>query len=483
LNPADPLVRNSRHDAEASPARPGSCHMRTRRAGEVVLGALVGLMLTACGSDKVKVQGHVTNGGGQQSQGLTDGAPALAGDGTASAATTVRISRVVASGDRVTLAEAEVEAGGGYTLELDGAGQRLIIEAVNKSGATVGSALLDSTEPADGQEVRTAPPITSESSLEAEVFVQMARDGEKPDDVDTVDLRARLTAEQAAAVRGQLKETATESVKALGAAVRAAQATRIKAYARAGASVTQEQLFRASLTAAAKLDAALDAGGTAAATAYDTFFAEVRQATTEANDIQDQQAERQASVAWRIAVEARLSSGAGTAVADAAVRSAASLEARATTAAVQALLQGASATDEVKAQATNAAFALHQGLAGATSAGASAAAWANFNAKLATGGTASVMGVHLGASGSSGLALESALGIGARAGGTLDAALATALAQSGKASATVLADAVVNAYTTYDAAVRPEATATLFNFGPKTASGVELLIIAEGSFR
>ncbi|WP_375758198.1 hypothetical protein [Corallococcus exercitus] len=457
--------------------------MRTRRAGEVVLGAVVGLWLAACGGgDKVQVRGHVTNGGGQQSQGLTDGAPALGGDGTAAATTTVRISRVLAAGDLTTLAEADVAADGSYTLELDDAGQRLIIEAVNKSGITVGSALLDSTAPQSGQDVRTAPPITSESSLEAEVYVQMVRDGEAPGGVDTVDLRARLNVEQATAVRGQLKETATESVEALGAAVRAAQATRIKAYARAGVVITQDQLFSASLDAAAKLDAALDTGGQAAQ-AYDTFFAEVRAATPQANDVQDQQAEREASVAYRMAVEARLSTGAGIAVADASMRAAAALEARATEAAVKALLQGASATDTVLAQANTAAMALRTNLSGASSAGDAATAWTSYDAQLATGGSASVMGTYLGVTSSNQLAFDSSVHAGAQAGVVLEATLGSVLEQSGKASATALSEAVVNAFTTYDAAVRGNATATLTAFGAKANTSVELLIISEGSFR
>lgn len=458
--------------------------MRTRRAGEVILGALVCWMLAACGGgDKVKVRGHVTNGGGQQAQGLTDGAPALAGDGTASAAATVRISRVVAAGDLSRLAEADVAADGSYTLELEDAGQRLVIEAVNAAGVTVGSAVLDSAAPQAGQDARTAPPITSESSLEAEVYVQMVRDGDSPNSVDTVDLRARLNAEQAAAVRGQLKQTAAESVGALAVAVRAAQATRLKAYARAGVVVTQDQLFNASLDAAAQLDAALDAGGPSAASAYRTFFAAVRAATPEANDVQDQQAEREASVSYRMVVDARLSTGAGIAVADASMRAAASLEAEATEAAVTALLQGAGAADAVLSQANTAATTLRSNLAAATSASLAASAWASYSSQLATGGSASVMGAQLGVTSSNQLAFDSAVHTGAQAGATLEATLGTVLEQSGRGTVTLIADAVVNAFATYDAEVRGAATATLTGFGAKAPTGVELLIISEGSFR
>ncbi|MFP2898041.1 hypothetical protein [Corallococcus sp. 4LFB] len=149
---------------------------------------------------------------------------------------------------------------------------------------------------------------------------------------------------------------------------------------------------------------------------------------------------------------------------------------------MKALLQGASATDTVLAQANTAATALRANLSSATSASAAATAWTNYNAQLTTSGSASVMGAYLGVTSSNQLAFDSAVNVGAQAGATLDATLGTVLEQSGKASATVLSEAVVSAFTTYDAAVRGGATASLTGFGARTNTGVELLIISEGSF-
>ncbi|WP_147444252.1 MULTISPECIES: hypothetical protein [Corallococcus] len=447
-----------------------------------ILGAAACWLLVGCGGGDVKVRGHVTQGVGQQPQGLTDGKPALGGDGTVTAAVKVRASGVGSDGALKRLAEADVESGGGYSLELDEAHDRVVIEAVDSKGLTVASALLDSTQPAEGEDSRTAPPINTESSLEAEVFVRMVKDGASPTSVDTVDLRTRINAEQAVAVRADSSdEAAAGSVKALAAAMRAAQATRLKAYARAGALVTQEYLFAASLDAAAKLDAALDAGAESSTEAYDTFFAAVREATKEANAQQEQQAEREASVAFRFVVKAKAPAGSG--IADTSVRSAAALEGRATEASVRALLQAASATEAVTAQADTAATTLHTGLAGAPSASAAGQSWANYSTQLTFSGRTSVLGTHLGVTAATQFHFQDAVNASIEALITLDTALGVIAAQAGEANSTFVSDAIVKAFSTYDAALRLQASTRLDTFGANAASGVELLVISAGAFR
>ncbi|RKG88804.1 hypothetical protein [Corallococcus terminator] len=439
-------------------------------------------LLAGCGGGDVKVRGHVTLGGGHQAQGLTDGKPALGGDGTVTATRKVRASLVGTDGALKQLAEADVESGGGYTLELDATYDRMVIEAVDAKGVTVASALLDSTQPAAGEDTRTAPPINTESSLEAEVFVRMVKDGTSPASVDTVDLRTRINAEQAAAVRGEASdEMKAGSVKALAAAMRAAQDTRLKAYARAGSLVNREYLFSVSQEAAAKLDAALDAGGESSTEAYDAFFAAVREATKEANAQQEQQAEREAGVAFRFSVKAKAPAGSG--IADASVRSAAALEGRATEASVRALLEAASATDAAKAQADTAATALRTGLAGAPFASGASQAWANYSAQLTFNGRTSVVGTHLGVTADTQLTFQDAVNASAGALITLDSALSVIALQAGEANSTVLSDAIVNAFSTYDAALRLQGNTRLDPFGAKAASGVELLVISAGAFR
>ncbi|HEX8700550.1 MAG TPA: hypothetical protein VF815_16995, partial [Myxococcaceae bacterium] len=140
--------------------------------------AVATLVLAACGgSDTVEVRGKVSDGEGtQQQQRLSAfGEEGLGGSGTVSAVTMVRASTVGSGGQLTLVGEAEVSAQGSYTLEVPAEEQRLVIQAVNSSGTVLASALLDASGEAGSEEV--APPMDSESSLEAEVFVQMVADG------------------------------------------------------------------------------------------------------------------------------------------------------------------------------------------------------------------------------------------------------------------------------------------------------------------
>lgn len=457
--------------------------MKAMRMRIGLLGALVALMTAACGEDTVQVKGRVTNGAGQQEQGLGDGAPVLGGEGTVAAASKVQASSVGSGGRLDMLAEADVEANGNYTLELPPGSERVVIAAVDSSGKVVASALLDAA--VEGE--RTAPPMTSESSLEAEVFVRMVMDGASVEAVDTVDLRSRINTEVAEAVKAEASAEAQKSVAALAAAVRAAQEAEVKAYAEAGATISQQALFQASLEASAALDAALDAGSRSAADAYADFFAALRAATPELDEKEEAEGERAASAAFRATVEARLSSGSNASTADAAVRAAASLEARAATVAVDAILRAASATDATLTRARAAATALHASLSSAASASAAAQAWATYSASLATSSNVSttVLGTHLGVNSSNQAALQGSINAAAQAGATLNSSLGIAMeliGLTGAVNTTVLAESVVRAFDTYHTAVRAQAQ-SLATFGANAAPAVELLIIAEGSFQ
>ena len=140
-----------------------------RRIG--LLGALVAQMTTACGEDTVQVKGKVTNTSGQQRQGLGEGAPALGGEGTVSAASKVQASSVGSGGKLDLLAEAEVEANGSYTLELPPGSERVVLAAVDSSGKVVASALLDAA--VEGE--RTAPPMSARSSASVDAASRIAR--------------------------------------------------------------------------------------------------------------------------------------------------------------------------------------------------------------------------------------------------------------------------------------------------------------------
>jgi hypothetical protein len=332
--------------------------------------------------------------------------------------------------------------------------------------------------------------MDSESSLEAEVFLQMLADGAQLAETNTVDLRARINARMAAAARqgASSAEAQRQRVKALAEAVRAAQEAEVRAYARAGVQTSQGALFTAELAAAAKLNAALDAG-TAAEAAYQAFFTELAAEAERLGAKAKEQArgERSASVAFRATVKGRLSAQDAQPLVDAAVRNAAALEARASGAALSALVQAASATDEAARQAGQAAASLRASVGASASASAVAQAFASFSASVATNTNvqATVLGAYLGVNATNQTAVSASIQATAAAAASLDVALdaaADVAVSASQTNVTALAAGIADAYAAYDSAVLAQAGA-LSAFGTKAAPAVEVLVLAEGSFR
>ena len=139
-----------------------------------VTGALVGLMalgLAACGGSDAKVRGRVSDEVGTQAQGQVRAQGGLGGSGTVAAASQVRVSSVGPGGTLEAQGEAEVQAGGTYELSVPAGEERLVLQALDTSGKVMASALLETS--GEAGETAVAPPMDSESSLEAEVFLQM----------------------------------------------------------------------------------------------------------------------------------------------------------------------------------------------------------------------------------------------------------------------------------------------------------------------
>jgi hypothetical protein len=452
--------------------------------------AVATLVLAACGgSDTVEVRGKVSDQEGTQQQRLgAFGEEGLGGTGTVSAASMVRASTVGPGGQLTLVGEAEVSAQGSYTLEVPAKEQRLVIQAVDSSGTVVASTLLDASGEAGSEAV--APPMDSESSLEAEVFVQMVADGAQVAETNTVDMRARINAKMAAAARqgATTRDAVKTRVKALAEAVRAAQETEIRAYAKAGVNTSQSALFQAELAASAKLNAALDAG-TSIEAAYETFYTELAAAAESVGAKAEEQAraESSASVSFRATVKARLSTQDTQPLVDASLRAAAAAEARTSGAALTAILRAAAATDEASQQAGTAATSLRANVSAAATASAAAQAYATFSASVATSADVrtTVLGSYLGVNATNQLAVSTAVQATATAAATLDTALNAAVnaAVTGtQTDATRLATGVADAYATYATAVEAQAT-TLAAFGTKAAPAVDVLLIAQGSFR
>jgi hypothetical protein len=451
--------------------------------------AVVTLVLAACGgSDNIQVRGRVTDQQGTQRQDIRRAFDnGLGGSGSVAAASKVQASTVGPNGSLTVVGEAELSAQGSYTVEVPPGEQRLVLQAVDDSGAVVASALLDASGEA---ETAVAPPMDSESSLEAEIFIQMVADGAQEAQTDTVDLRARVNSNMAAAVQqgASTREAIKARVKVLAEAVRAAQEAEIRAYSKAGVQTSQSALFEAELAAAAKLNAALDAG-TAVEAAYQDFYAELAAAAERLGAKAEEQArgESSASVAFRATVKGRLSAQDAQPLVDASLRAAAAAEARTSGAALTALLKAAAATDAASQQAATAATSLRSSVSAATTAQVAAQAFAGFSASVATGADVktTVLGSYVGANVTNQLVLSGAVQATVTAAATLDAALdaAVEVAVTGtQTDVTRLATGVADAYAAYATAVEAQATA-LSVFGTKATPAVELLLIAEGSYR
>jgi hypothetical protein len=455
--------------------------------------AVATLALCACSEEdfekfRAEVRGRISDAEGSQRQGFQVPGGGLGGSGTVAAASKVRASTVGQGGSLEVVGEADVSAQGSYTLDVPADQQRLVIQAVDASGTVVASALLEASGTAESSVV--APPMDSESSLEAQLFIQMVADGTQAAQIDVVDLRSRVTADMAvAAQQGASTATALGTrVKVLAEAVRAAQETELRAYGKAGVQTSQGALFEAELAAAAKLNAALDAG-TSAEAAYQAFHAEVAAAAERLGaDAKEQaQAESSAGVAFRATVKARLSAQDAQPLADASLRAAAAAEARTSAAAITAILQAAQASDAVLQQAGSAATALRTQMKAAATAGAAAQAFTSFSASVATGADVkttvlgSYVGVNLTNQAAVSLAVQTTKTAAATLDTALDVAVDTALA-SNQTNVTLLATGIADAYAAYASTVQAQATA-LATIGTKATPAVDLLVVSEGAFR
>lgn len=180
----------------------------------------------------------------------------FAGRGTVSATCNVQVVAVEDSGELTVLATGAVSADGAYTITVPRSDRVLLVQSLDAQGAVLGRAIV-SRNPATGQR-RQVQPITSESTVEAWVLVELAAAGHRPGDVDVSTLRLYVDERAAIIVRSQGNvEAATLQVRALAAAVWSAQTSAREGLTRAGADVNAR--VQAQLDAFAAYDANLNA--------------------------------------------------------------------------------------------------------------------------------------------------------------------------------------------------------------------------------
>lgn len=460
-------------------------HLRT-----MGLLALSTLVLAGCGQPPdagVRVRGKTSDELGAQKQGL--GGEALGGSGSVSAVTKVQISKLTAEGRLEAVGAAEVK-NGSYEVTASVIGEKkLVVQALDAAGAVRESVIIESS---GEEQTVTAPPMDTETSVEAEVLAQLVASGVTHAEANSIDLRARINAKTAEAVKASTDAAAR--IKALAEATAAAQRAQLKAYAEAGVTVTQAELFNAQLAAAAKLNGALDAAAAKADAekAYDAFVTEVQAAAREkAGDAKKAaRGERAASIAFRATVKARIGAN-GSAldpVADASVRQAAALEARTTAQAVEAALTAGTAAQAQLDAAKNAGATLRAAVASSTSVRAAAQAYTAYHASIvgSTGVTGSIVGNYLEVNPATATSVQPSINASATAATQLDAALTSAVTTSVQAANTInfdtFAASIVSALKTFDAAVQANAT-NLTGFGSKADVALELMTQANGSLR
>lgn len=454
-----------------------------------LLGALV--VLAACGSGGTNVKGHVSDQSGSQAQAATAGITSLGGEGTASAAAQANAYTVGSDGTLALVASAEVDAQGDFSLSVPDGAQKLVIQAADADGKVVASVI--AVQAGAGGTVEQLPPMTSETSLEAQVLVQMVKQGVSLEEANAVDLETRIGAELAAQV--QAKEAGgadvSQVVADLATAVAAAQKTEVETYAQHNLALSQSAIFDAEVEAATALEAKLSSG-TEAKAAYGAFFQAIADAKASLGvDAQTQsKGQRDSGAAFNVVVEARLGANANAEtalIADAAVRTEAALEARLAAAAVEAILAGGQASAQASAAAGEAVTALKAQVAGATSVGAASAAYTDFAATLSGSAdlSTSVLGTYLGVQASNQLAVQSAVDASAVASTSLTAAVDQTFEVAGGAAGTLdvsaFAEQIAQAYAAYDSALQAQVVA-LGEFGAQAQPAVDLLVVAQGSF-
>lgn len=457
------------------------------RSYSVVVAGAVALLACGGGDRQARISGKVTDAEGTQ-QPVRAGK--FGGSGTVSATTSVRVSQLAAGGQLTAVADAQVTADGSYTVEVPEGLTHLIVQAVSEGGDVVAQAIVESSGTAGA--TQTAPPMDSETSVEAAVLIEMVAQGVSVAQANAVDLRARINAEMAAEVRATASSAADASaqVRALAQATASAQRARIEWYSRQGVQTTQSALFEAQLEAAARLNLALHQGGSAATNAYAEFLAAM-DAAEEAEGADEQtraEGESNASAAFRATLELRLSASAeDEALLEASARAAASLEARASTLAVEAILAAGGAATGVQTAAATAGAQLRASVSTATSASAAAAAFASYQTAISGDASVegSILGNYLGVNATTAVtadaAVDAAVSASAELGASLDAALGVLLNLTGTVDFEAVADATCDAYADYRAAVEAQATA-LSTFGARAEPAVDVLVIAHASY-
>jgi hypothetical protein len=189
----------------------------------------------------------------------------LGGAALVANAKSVQIAKLSAGGELDVVAKADVEVGGGFSLKVPVGDPLLIVQALNDAGIVIGSAILGVAKA--GVDLVVAP-ITTETSLKAELLIRIATSAQLNGLVDLVPsavatIEALVDAKLAGAIAASLSFGADfEAV--LGAtadAILTAQATLLASLkAAATVDIDAKLIASAQLAFIAALNVSLDTG-------------------------------------------------------------------------------------------------------------------------------------------------------------------------------------------------------------------------------
>jgi len=449
-------------------------HSPNSRLGSLLVGALAALSLAACG-DNVKVVGSIEESVAAGGQGLMTSRASRAAPSFEGAHVVAYELDEEDPTVRRELATATVQADGTYALSIPRGATRVTVEVYANSTSKVllAAGLLDS---ADGDGERHMAPLNRESTLEAAIFAELSATV-SVDGINTVDLRARIDAQMAVAYFGLTGEALDRAREGLAAAVVAAQEARIKAYAKAGATVTQAELFAASLVAVAEVDASLSAGASAD-TAWTAFWTRV-DAELEVSTEAMNESERAASASFRLTIEARVDSGD---FRTAAIRAAALVEAHVAHVATKAILVAGNASQAVLDAAAAAAAQLVADLREARDAAEMAGAFSTWQISIAGHGEASVLGHFMQVEGSVSVSLELVIAAANAANAALELSLSAAIDLLEALNLQAFTNAVVDAIANHSARIRMQLETLVASLGDRRPFAISLVLVANGSF-
>ncbi|HTK82704.1 MAG TPA: hypothetical protein VL633_10460 [Bacteroidota bacterium] len=217
----------------------------------LILVAAMSLCVIGCSKDSVvtapsgssSIEGYVTDGSGLQK-------------GTAGiAAATITVGRMQSDGSLsvVSTSAVQTDVNGHYLVEVNAVNERNLVVVATKGTMELKAAVAAEVR---ANTIVQAPPMTVQSTVEADVLAQIAADG-NPDFVTISDLRTYIDASIASNVQGN-----SSAIVSLARAISAEAQARAHALASAEIAATQDQIAaarNASVQAAAELDASLSA--------------------------------------------------------------------------------------------------------------------------------------------------------------------------------------------------------------------------------